>query len=490
MSRDAILRGIYSKKRLIRNFDFDALWHLPIKNYLSEQDVSSLHYLAVSAKYGGMSTKEKLKLMGQILEPRGFKFVSTGTNRAIYRCDFDQAFLLKIAMDDVSVTDSPNEQFNQQCLKPFVPKIFDVTPCGTVEMIERVEPILNRYEFENVAGEIFDIVQNFFLGKYVLEDIGTDFFKNWGIRHGFGPVLLDYPYLYAIDGSKLKCTKKLSNGMECDGYIDYDNGLNTLVCEKCGQRYAAKDLGSSNGIVPVTDKKEDTIMIENFKVGTIIDGKAYETEEVGTDYIDARAVKRQGTHRKAEEFVVTVETTNPEPQVKIDKVEEHHVAEDKTLMGKPIEEHDEKVTHDIKDEKEVVTSHQQVSVGNTVELEEKSEEAAEEESTVTTAVDKAKINKFLKEKCEEFNFNEHTDLGEEKTSLIDFLMLHVITAYTDMDATKASLIVKDYVESNYTYPEKTIDKAEQMAKEYMGDDGYEEMPFGQKIRSRKVRDQL
>ena len=35
-----------------------------------------------------------------------------------------------------------------------------------------------------------------------MADIGTNFFMNWGIRPGFGPVLLDYPYVYELDGNK------------------------------------------------------------------------------------------------------------------------------------------------------------------------------------------------------------------------------------------------------------------------------------------------
>ena len=78
--------------------------------------------------------------------------------------------------------------------------------------------------------------------KYVLEDIGTRHFMNYGIRNGFGPCLLDYPYLYEVDGNKLQCKEELSNGSICNGYIDYDDGANALYCQKCGREYSASSL--------------------------------------------------------------------------------------------------------------------------------------------------------------------------------------------------------------------------------------------------------
>ena len=80
------------------------------------------------------------------------------------------------------------------------------------------------------------------VGKYVLEDFGTKFMYNWGIRRGFGPVLLDYPEIYELDGSKITCFAQLDDGTICGGEIDYDEGFNFLYCTKCGTRYRAIDL--------------------------------------------------------------------------------------------------------------------------------------------------------------------------------------------------------------------------------------------------------
>ena len=247
-ARASALNALYSKRKKICNFEWNDLTHYPISYYLSQSEVGQLRYIATSPKLGGTSKKKKFAMVDNIMRPKGFIRMTTGTNRMVYRCDYDQSFLLKVAIDDVGIRDSPAEFFNQEILKPFVPKVFDVTPCGTVGMFERVEPITSRHEFHNIASEVYELIVKRFIGRFVLEDIGTEFFKNWGVRDGFGPVLLDFPYLYEIDGNKLTCTNTLPNGCQCGGLIDYDDGFNTLVCEQCHQRYTARSLGKKGAI--------------------------------------------------------------------------------------------------------------------------------------------------------------------------------------------------------------------------------------------------
>jgi hypothetical protein len=274
MDRIDQLNNIYNKKKLIKNFDFDAMKNEPLCNFVSQQDIFTLNKLITSAKYSGMAKEDKFKFMDNILEPRGFKRAHAGTNRIVYRNEYNDSFLIKIAIDDIGLSDNKREFLNQAIMKPFVTKVFEVTPCGTIEMVERVTPISNRYEFSNIAEEVFYTLENNFIGKYVLEDIGTDFFMNWGVRDGFGAVLLDFPYIYKLDGNKLRCNKINLDGTRCTGEIDYDNGLNTLVCEKCGHRYAAKDLGKDNGVISISDFiiKGVGTMENQFKVSIVLDG--------------------------------------------------------------------------------------------------------------------------------------------------------------------------------------------------------------------------
>ena len=168
--------------------------------------------------------------------------MASGTNRVVYRFADDYSFVLKIAIDKVGCRDNPMEMVNQHLLKPFVTKCFDVTPCGTVGMFERVVPITYREEFLSIADDVFNLINNL-IGKYVIDDIGEKYYQNYGIRNCFGPVLLDYPYVYELDGAKLRCnTVDPITNLACLGEIDYDIGYNDLVCKKCGKRYIATDL--------------------------------------------------------------------------------------------------------------------------------------------------------------------------------------------------------------------------------------------------------
>ena len=251
--RNSDIAALYFRRRLEDGgFDWEHFTHAPISSYISLPEIQYFDYIATSAKLAGKSKRYKIDMMSEVLRPKGFIYMTAGTNRVVFRNDYDQSFLLKIGFDSTGINDSLREFHNQEVLKPFVPKVFDVSARGTIGLVERVHPILNRAEFTSVAGQIFDILNKKILGKYVLEDIGTDFFKNWGLRDGFGPVLLDYPYVYEIDGSKLVCNKPLPDGTLCKGLIDYDEGFNTLVCERCGRRHTAKSLAKNNGAILIT----------------------------------------------------------------------------------------------------------------------------------------------------------------------------------------------------------------------------------------------
>ena len=242
-SRNYILDRIKSRTMTKDEFNFDRLQAPPLCMLLSPFDIQELHSIATSLKW---SAKPQLRYQAidNVMRRRGFiKFVA-GTNRVAYRHPEDTRFLIKIACDDVGMRDNPAEYNNQFIFKPFVTKCFEVSPCGTVGVFERVNPITSREEFLSVAEDIFEVINEWFIGEYVVADFGSKFFMNWGIREGFGPVLLDYPYMYKLDGNKLYCKAPdpYSPTGKCDGVIDYDAGYNFLHCTKCGVVYKAKEL--------------------------------------------------------------------------------------------------------------------------------------------------------------------------------------------------------------------------------------------------------
>lgn len=266
MSRVSLIEQLYApKKKGALDFDYDKLWAPPIRFFLSQQDIDQLYKIATSLKYND-NIEMKYKLIDAVMRPRGFKRANCGTNRVVYYCLEDTSFCMKIALDRVGINDSPREYKNQEFFKPFCCKIFEVDPTGVIACVERVNPISSLEEFLSISDDVFNMMVTKIIGKYVVDDLGTDKFLNYGLRYNsngtaFGPVILDYPYAYELDGSKLHCGKPIQIGdreFACGGEIDYDSGLNNLICNKCGRTYSARELArdDSNVLKFYTDNNE------------------------------------------------------------------------------------------------------------------------------------------------------------------------------------------------------------------------------------------
>lgn len=309
MAKTDVLDILRTKQMDPLEFHFDNLWIYPMYYYLSQADVDALHKIAISARLSSQ-IKKKYKMIDDIMVARGFKRFSAGTNRVIYRYYEDDRFLVKIAVDKVGMQDNPLEYKNQFFLKPFVAKTFYVSQCGTVAFSERVIPIKNILEFKEIASDVFDILVNKILGLYVVEDVGTKYFMNWGIRPGFGPVLLDYPYVYDLDGDKLFCTAiNPDTGIPCNGEIDYDEGFNHLVCNQCKKIYLATDLRNKSADNKVIIKRGGSQMRVVIKKGDKVI-----SEPVPMDDVIQKPVRRVMKNN----FAVTI--NRPGNQVK----EENH----------------------------------------------------------------------------------------------------------------------------------------------------------------------
>lgn len=242
-TRNYILDRLMSRTVTVDEFNFDALQAPPLSMFLTPADIQEITSVALSLKLSARPD-ERYRLIDQVMNRRGMVRFLTGTNRASYRHPEFPNILFKVATDAVGIKDNPAEFYNQQFLKPFVPKMFEVSPGGAVAIEEKVEPITSREEFLSVADDIFELITEWLVGEYVLADFGTKFFMNYGIRKGFGCVILDFPYVYKLDGNKLFCNKPdpTSPTGKCEGIIDYDAGYNFLHCTKCGATYKAKEL--------------------------------------------------------------------------------------------------------------------------------------------------------------------------------------------------------------------------------------------------------
>lgn len=228
---------------------YDNLKVNPLLTYFTVDDIRMINEISSSVSLNN-NPKEKYRRIGSIMESRGFKFVGGGggTNRRAYVCTYDTRIVAKVGTDKVGFSNNLREYVNQDVLKPFCCKIFEVTPCGTLAIIERVYPIKSIDEFQSVGEDIFNVLYFKVRSKDIaMEDIGFRSYQNWGIRDNFGPVLLDYPTMYVADPKKCFCNQRDAYGNYCNAPLDYDTGFDNIICTKCGHRYLSKSIAKKNG---------------------------------------------------------------------------------------------------------------------------------------------------------------------------------------------------------------------------------------------------
>ena len=270
MIKSKVLQLLYGGTTTVEDFHYDQLVAPPLLSFLSPHDIEQLRETATSIKLSG-DVNTKYKIIDSIMRSRGFVRLAGGTNRLVYRHLEYTPIVVKVAMDREGIKNNPDEYRTQHYIKPFCAKPFEVSPCGTVGLFERVERITSRYEFASIAEDVYNMITTVLVGKYVLEDFGTKFMYNWGIRRGFGPVLLDFPDIYELDGSKITCFAQLDDGTICGGEIDYDEGFNFLHCTKCGTQYRARELAKNqkpnSGVLTLAGTKGEVKMRVAYMMG-------------------------------------------------------------------------------------------------------------------------------------------------------------------------------------------------------------------------------
>ena len=248
-----------------KSFDWDKLYFDKfITNLISKAAILELEKLVTNGRLMA-HPKIKYKIMSDIMKCFGFTLFHSGTNRRIYQHYAEKRILFKVAVDRQGMQDNILEFHTQNLLRPFCPKMFEITPSGVIGMQERVHPITTPDEFrfhsKSIVRTIYQVTA---FRNLILEDIGADYFMNWGVRDNFGPVLLDYPYVYELDASKLMCKHIDSKThIRCTGEIDYDIGCNQLECKTCHTRYPARYLAKNipnNGSSRIIKWKEGLSM--------------------------------------------------------------------------------------------------------------------------------------------------------------------------------------------------------------------------------------
>lgn len=342
VDRDYIMNKMKGKMVSPAEFDFDKLQGPPLCALLSPNDIMNLNNVATSIRYSA-NIEMKLKRIDEILKPRGFTKFTGGTNRVVYKFMEDQSFIIKVATCAPAIGDNPREWINQNIYKPFVTKVFEVSPCGTVGLFERGIPITSREEFLSVASDIYDLLANWFTGQYVMDDIGSDYFMNWVIRANFGVILCDFPYSYKLDGNKLYCNApvKSDSTQLCGGVIDYDDGYNHLKCTKCGVIYRAKQLEQAvkNNTVTVKGGNYNMEISITTNNGTkIIDNNPERYLDVTPKLIPRRKSKpTKKVEKKEVTFSITRSNSNTEEENKEELIEKVETQEEENISTIPYE---------------------------------------------------------------------------------------------------------------------------------------------------------
>lgn len=504
MARADILNVLYSKDKSPLEFKFDSLWLPSLYNYVPVQDIQQLYNIATSVKYNA-KIEMKYNEISRIMNNLGFKKLASGTNRIVYSFLEDQSFVVKIALDKVGLKDNPDEFRNQNLLRPFVTKVFEVSPCGTIGTFERVEPITSNAEFAYMAGDVFELLNNFIIGKYVLEDIGTKYFMNWGVRKGFGPCLLDFPYVYELDGNKLHCSAPLIPHTKfpvCDGDIDYDNGYNNLVCSSCGQRYFAHDLQQKIDqklIIIKGDSEMTRVRIVDTSTGVVICDPG-----VSSDFIKPGEYKKEKAQiYSGPRLVVSTAGGRFEPMFPVNPVISNQTADklSRILTTPPntftSDSHcikpsvttaavqktnglDDAISSYIKEDPMLVVGNHKSILGNQeTEVSPEWKVDVKDTKEVNTPTEQFVIYNILGIAMKDYPFHEDEKADSvQREKIVAFLIdnLDTFVDKNNMNITESSTkIVEDYVNTNYTFSE--IEKSDSVLAQFGIADGDFEDPI-------------
>ena len=407
---------------------FDDLQGPMVEDLFDAETIKSIKLVVTNPKIKFF--KDKFRILAGILNPLGYILAHAGTNRVVFQPQFDDSFVVKIGLDIAGRTNNPNEIVNQKYLKPFVCKCFDTTDDGVIGTFERVVPIENLYQLWSVREDIFDIMRAI-TKRFIIDDFGTEAFKNWGVRKGFGPVLLDYADMYILDKDTAYCRKPIDwhSTAVCGGELGYTPGYNKIMCKKCGGIGKAKQYkGKEKLSVYVPSRGIDMGIKCTIKVG----GKTvFSTEEGFTNQIN----------ESKEEFVAPHEVVLNDYRQAIDdmkteteKVREHNDEFLKALLKqeeerKALKAEEEKKKNDAK--VRIIVTANGVKV---IRPEDKKEEPVIEKPIKLITHDGKPVNVVDTTNGKIYDFTEPVETKQEENTKVESKEIENKGAEEDMNA--------------------------------------------------------
>jgi len=201
-----------------------------ILEYFNKQLLVDLYNVCKSVKIS--DNNQKTNIMIEVLNKHKLDYVELGpgTNRFAILID---NYVFKIALDKWGIQDNLNEFTMSDELQPYVIKVYE-----TNELILACEyiTVISKEEFIEQKGNLQSIL-SILAESYLLGDVGTvpRNYLNWGYRDNGDLVILDFAYIYRINGDELLCSV-------CNQFVDYDNNFHDLKCPKCNKKYTFIDL--------------------------------------------------------------------------------------------------------------------------------------------------------------------------------------------------------------------------------------------------------
>lgn len=174
----------------------------------------------------------KVDTMLNILNEYKIDYVELGpgTNRLAILID---NYVFKLALDKWGLQDNINEFTVSQELQPHVVKTYEtndlISVCEYVTVISKDEFIDNKETIRDILGILAE--------GYLLGDVGTvaKNFCNWGYRDNGDLVILDFAYIYRIQGEEMLCSQDQT-------MLEYDENFYNLKCPTCGKKHSFMDV--------------------------------------------------------------------------------------------------------------------------------------------------------------------------------------------------------------------------------------------------------
>lgn len=175
---------------------------------------------------------EKVRLVKDILEIHKIDYseLGAGTNRYAILID---GYVFKIALDKAGMNDNANEFALSQELQPFVVRTYELSDDYVISVCEYVT-VISQEEFIDRKDDLREIL-SILAESYLLGDVGTvnKNFTNWGFRNNKELVILDFAYIFKVNGDELLCT-------EHQTLLEYDENFHNLYCPTCRRLSAGR----------------------------------------------------------------------------------------------------------------------------------------------------------------------------------------------------------------------------------------------------------